>query len=234
MQGWCKSMPGKSKNPAPVTLLLLYASMFVEWDEIEAAMCLLIQLDTYMRPTAAIELRWSSVVIPFGALGGLGSADSSVNKWAFVLGNSDLGETTKSGTIDDTVLLGTDTRDFIVDVWERYAEKYYADGARIFPGLTLSKYEKLFTKAGKLSNTAALHVTPHVVRHTAPSHDFLVGSRTIPEIKARGQWAHDASVRRYQQSGRLLLQSQKLSAAQVQLCTRASASLFDAILTAID
>ena len=41
------------------------------------------------------------------------------------------------------------------------------------------------------------------LRHSGPSAKFLAGRRTISEIKHRGRWSSDSSVRRYQKGGRI-------------------------------
>lgn len=54
------------------------------------------------------------------------------------------------------------------------------------------------------------------LRHTGPSNDAAEGRRSLGQIKARGRWASDSSVRRYEKHSQLARQWQKLSpAAQV-------------------
>ena len=52
--------------------------------------------------------------------------------------------------------------------------------------------------------------TPHRVRHTGPSIDFLQKARTAEQIMARGRWTCLKSVQRYQKPGRMLARMSKI------------------------
>ena len=56
----------------------------------------LLQLDTYARPSKSLRLRKRDVVKP---------CSGTCRFWGIILGNSEFGERTKTGTQDDTVLL---------------------------------------------------------------------------------------------------------------------------------
>ena len=47
-------------------------------------------------------------------------------------------------------------------------------------------------------------VVPYALRHSGPSGDRASGVRSLGDIKKRGRWGADSSVRRYEKSGRLL------------------------------
>ena len=49
------------------------------------------------------------------------------------------------------------------------------------------------------------------LRHSGPSFDHGARLRTIQEIKLRGRWAADNSVRRYEKAGRVTEQLRRLS-----------------------
>ena len=48
------------------------------------------------------------------------------------------------------------------------------------------------------------------LRHGGASDDFLTKRRTLPEIKHRGRWRADSSVRRYTKSARALKELEKM------------------------
>ena len=50
------------------------------------------------------------------------------------------------------------------------------------------------------------------LRHGGASDDFLTRRRTLPEIKHRGRWLADSSVRRYTKSARALKELEKIPA----------------------
>ncbi|CAK0806629.1 unnamed protein product, partial [Prorocentrum cordatum] len=108
MKGWVRRFPGSSRHPWPLSVFYLFMTVFLRDNHTEAAVALAIQLDAYLRPSEICELRWCSVVQPSKL-----SSSLSRNKWAVVIGNSDLGETTKTGESDDTVVLDSIGREWV-------------------------------------------------------------------------------------------------------------------------
>jgi hypothetical protein len=56
---------------------------------------------------------------------------------------------------------------------------------RLFPKLTLPKYEALFRKASDHFNLRDLKISPHCDRHSAPSEDIYKRIKTVELIQAR-------------------------------------------------
>ena len=61
------------------------------------------------------------------------------------------------------------------------------------------------------------HAVLHQLRHSGPSFDRCHRLRSLMEIKARGRWAADASLRRYEQHGRLNQEYHRLPQATQKL-----------------
>ena len=61
------------------------------------------------------------------------------------------------------------------------------------------------------------HAVLHQLRHFGPSFDRCHRLRSLMEIKARGRWAADASLRRYEQHGRLNQEYHRLPLATQKL-----------------
>ena len=53
-------------------------------------------------------------------------------------------------------------------------------------------------------------LTPHTVRHSGPSADFLSRNRDAAEIQARGRWKTAKSIQRYQKPGQMMAKMNKL------------------------
>ena len=62
----------------------------------------------------------------------------------------------------------------------------------------------------RLRVPAELDVVMYMFRHAGASTDFALRLRLLPEIKLRGRWKSDASLRRYEKGGRLADQLQRL------------------------
>mmetsp|Transcript_173469 Transcript_173469/g.556403 ORF Transcript_173469/g.556403 Transcript_173469/m.556403 type:complete len:108 (+) Transcript_173469:504-827(+) len=59
-----------------------------------------------------------------------------------------------------------------------------------------TQYHRQFTLAAEKLGLAAHHLVPYALRHAGQSVDAFTGRRKLAEIKARGRWRSDASVRR--------------------------------------
>ena len=57
---------------------------------------------------------------------------------------------------------------------------------------------------------------PYALRHSGPSADRLHLRRSLAEVKARGRWRADSSVRRYEKGGRSLERLSVLTAAMLR------------------
>jgi hypothetical protein len=193
------------------------AQLFVGLKQPWAAMALAIQMDCYLRPHEVIELDWGSVSRPRSG------ARAPYNRtWAIIIGDTELGKVTKAKQSDDTVVLGLPSRIWLVDVVSSW---HHALGrptsGPLFPGCTLHSYEKVFRLASAKLNAPTIRITPHVVRHSAPSEDFLCKRIDIQALQKRGRWGHFKSVQRYEKSGRLLWQARRVPA---DLAARADAA----------
>eukprot|EP00973_Karenia_brevis_P057612 8014226-Karenia_brevis.AAC.1 len=54
-------------------------------------------------------------------------------------------------------------------------------------------------------------VSLYVLRHTGTSADWLAQRRSLQEIKKRGRWVADSSVRRYEKGAKTMMLAHKLS-----------------------
>ena len=80
-------------------------------------------------------------------------------------------------------------------------------------------------------NVGILKLAPHLIRHSGPSDDVLNKLASLTAGKKRGRWARDASVRRYEKSGRSLMQIARLPPASVAMFSDAHNRIERAKLT---
>ncbi|CAK0907206.1 unnamed protein product, partial [Prorocentrum cordatum] len=160
MKGWTRRFPGSSRHPWPLSVFFLFMTVFMKDKHIEAAVALAIQLDAYLRPSEICDLRWCSVVRPSSS-----SSRLARGRWAVVIGNSDLGETTKTGECDDTVVLNSPGRDWVGSVLEMWARRRSSSSRPedlVFPNLSLAKYEvKHVVLSGAWLDNLRLRVQPY-------------------------------------------------------------------------
>eukprot|EP00435_Cladocopium_sp_Y103_P006166 s2932_g2.t1 len=137
-------------------------------DNPQAAAALLLQLDTYARPSEIVSLEHEDVIKP---------VSKHCKFWGVIFGNSDLGHTTKTKTQDDTVLLDSLDRDYAPGVLKMVVQCKRFKHGLLFPELTLAGYEAAFRTARQSIGLAQFQLTPRAVRHSGPSVDSLNKSR---------------------------------------------------------
>ena len=198
LKGWASRYPQSSRTGADPDLWFLIAKHLCDIDTRLAAV-LLIQLDTYARPSEILGLRKHDVVKPVGR-----------NKlWGIIFGNSVHHEQTKTGTQDDTVFLDS-LHDFAPAVAKLVYNSCRQHSGFLFPGCTLGHYESSMRQVVKHLGLAKFALTPHAVRHSGPSQDFLNKSRTADEIQARGRWKSLRSIQRYRKPGQMVAKMNRI------------------------
>ena len=70
--------------------------------------------------------------------------------------------------------------------------------------LTLGQWEALLKSGSGLLNVPNFWITPHKLRHGAPSTDILEGVTDTHGAAAQGRWGSEVSTRIYKQPGKLL------------------------------
>ena len=226
LQGWAHLDPGRSRDPLPDIVAHWIASWLVDQDELEAAFAVMLQYDTYGRPSEVLNLMRLDFTTPQPAAGPLFGNDWTVN-----LANSADGRTRKNGELDDSVRIGSPGRLWMRDVTQLYLKGCRGPG-RIF-NLTLTHYERLFRSAAKALDLAALKPCPHAVRHSGPSHDTWARTLQLSEVKKRGGWKHDKSVARYEKHAKLLRQLELMSSRAQTTALRATRALPLKLLAAL-
>jgi len=203
LKGWNARYPQSSRSGADPLIWYLLADKIAENNPPMAA-ALLLQLDTYARPSEIIFLKYGDVVRP---------SSKHCRFWGLIFGNSEFLETTKTGTQDDTVLLNSTDRSFACNVLKAVVTKRASATQRLFPDLTLDQYEKAMQKAKCEVGLGKFDFTPHSVRHSGPSADFLSKTRNAAEIQARGRWRAAKSIQRYLKPGQMMAKMNKIPAA---------------------
>ncbi len=123
-----------------------------------------------------------------------------------------MGDVTKTGTQDDTVLLDSSDGGYVGKVLQAVFSRARSQDDPLFPSLTLAKYEQLFRDAKCKLKLGQFGLTPHAIRHSGPSADFLSKTRVASEIQARGRWWTMQSVLRYQKPGQMQAKMNKIPA----------------------
>ena len=87
------------------------------------------------------------------------------------------------------------------------------------------KVKRSWDRSIKTLKLPAKYAVLYQLRHTGPSWDMMVKHRSLPEIKRRGQWASDFTVKRYENHALVSVQYDQLSEALKKRAALAPAML---------
>ena len=220
LRGWLRQMPGRVRDPAPIIVAWHLAShLLTEPGPLPhlrklAAAAIILQVDTYCRPGALLDITCADLFAPTAAAG------RRFRYWTLILSPSTRRGRTKTGQQDDSLRLGVAGRSFVPLV-ARWLKKRGKDADKVFAPLNLVQFGKLVAESCDQLKLQTLRIVPHVFRHTGPSSDAHDGLLTLAEIKARGKWASDLSVRRYEKHGMVIRQLARMSVLQVRQASAA-------------
>ena len=231
LKGFSVSAPDAQRDPLPWEGVVLIASWLLDQEnqqDVAMARAMVVAFDGYFRPSEVLGIRGCDITIARKAL--LSRIPPATVRLApSAADRGDLpNPRTKSGSYDDTVSFGDDAstaagRRFVVDLLTGL-KKAHAPNARVFP-VTLAAFEARFRDAVAALNLKMLCVSPHCLRHGGASSDYAASHRGLSDVQRRGRWLAQASVRRYEKTGRLAAQISRLDGAQIRSAKAASASL---------
>ncbi len=231
IKGWRNVAPERSRDHCPWLALALICEHLAATGDVglAAARAAALQMDGYFRPSEVLATKRSDVaqlnrLAPFAvtvapSCPAAGAAAEVAPPRA------------KSGQYDDTVLIGDKISIDAGRPWLKslmralLASAAAGPSSRLFPSLTLARYEKLFQEAVTATNLTALSLTPHMLRHGGPSEDLLHQHRTLAQVQERGRWAAAASVRKYGKACRVFRQLAKIPKKQHRAARQALLSL---------
>ena len=178
LAGWRKVAPGGMRLPVPEEFVFDMSLHAVEQERPDIAFAIVLQFDTYMRPLECLGLTVQHVGFPAGG---------RYNQWSIVIAPSTLGEKTKQGTSDESVLVA----DVADRHWLREAMRLYMKHVthELFPDLTLSAYERWCAGAARDLKYKSSCIMPHIFRHSGASNDMFHKRRSLQEVQKRGRWA---------------------------------------------
>eukprot|EP00435_Cladocopium_sp_Y103_P003230 s1575_g1.t1 len=197
---WRGSRAGSSRVGMVPQVIYHFACFCVRQSEYDAALAVLLQYDLYARPSEILQLCGRDLVP---------SVHAFQSPWGVLFGNSDCGETTKSGAQDDVVLADSPHRQWANKLLKHLGKFFAGQDVKIFQ-TTLPQYEQLLRNFSKQSGLRQGLFTPHVVRHSGPCFDLINEYRDFDAIQARGRWISPHSAARYRKPGRLLMTAASL------------------------
>ena len=185
--------PGESRLPVPESLLFVVANELIARGRLQQGVAVLVAHHCYLRPGELSRTTWQMVHPPVSASG----PGATVT---IVLHPFELGVSSKVGEFDETIKVDWPPLAAALLRLRRIRppDECLAGVSSVALGESVTEVVRYFGLEDAIGEFMMYRL-----RHSGPSADFLSGRRTIPEIKHRGRWSSDSSVRRYQKGGRI-------------------------------
>ena len=209
LKGWRKEMPAKSRLPLPRILAYGIAMVLLARGKKLMSLKVLLDHDTYMRPGESLALRSQDIVAPVRGGG------RNYQAVCIVIRDQEWGQPDKVGVFDNTLRMDSKGREFIGELMLAQARRQTSGDSLIFP-FTAKEFREHFRAAGEALGVQALH--PYQLRHGGAADDLNGQERHYAEVKARGRWLADTSVRRYTKVGKLQQLLSRLSPSDMEYC----------------
>ena len=220
LQGWKRLHPTGARMPLPMPAVCGLACEMVRRGKTTMGWLTMAAADMYLRPGEAIALTEDMIIAPRTQLG------SAYRTTSVLLHPWSHGRASKAGQFDDSVLLDSRDRPWMGDLmlsWKR--SKAPRQQLATF---TMSEWGAEFKQCCEILGLPPCHL--YVLRHSGPSDDFLRGNRSMTQIKRRGRWSQDQTVRKYEKAARSLAQTSQWPVSlfdHLQFCEKHVADLLD-------
>ena len=154
---------------------------------LEMAVHLFVQWMTYMRPGEASSLTTNQLIPP------MSRSESSVQFFAVLLHPAEGRVPGKTGHFDQGILLDSDL--WINPILMKLI--HMKKPSTPLWNHTHMEILNVFQKAVKYLQLEPLGVSMYTLRHGGASYDIISQRKTMDEVKQRGRWSADSSLRRY-------------------------------------
>ena len=200
LKAWARIAPNRMRVPFPWLALAGVLGVLLWEGDIQNAIKLLVQFRTYLRPGALDALLVRQLLPP------VASAGRPYRHWA-ILGNP-LEDKVPGKTGEYDLSIVYDSEPWIGPFFEVLTRGRA-------PNSLLWTANSASTSAALLHGCEVLGFLPlrpcrYALRHGGASDDLLTGTRARADVKARGDWKSDRSVRRYGKQARALDELSKL------------------------
>ena len=211
LKGWTRLAPSSQRLPVPLVVAAAICWKMVQATDPMMAVATLLTFLCYLRPSETLRLRGRHLVKPSEAAG------SQFTSWGLNLADSTLNAPRKTGLYDEAVAID---RPCALN-WPVLAviKERILDADPIWP-FTYAKRAAVFNSACNALHLEAFRPHLYSLRHGGASEDRLRNHRALNEVKFRGRWASDQSVKRYTKATHLQSVMQRVPLATLLLGQR--------------
>lgn len=204
LRGWHLAAPPQQRMPIPIEVLMAVMGRMLNLNEVELAIIrLFVQFMTYMRPGECSQLLVKQLVAPQTGSG------QTFQFWAILLHPAEDLIPGKTGVFDASVILDS-------DIWMYPILNQLKSRNKPSQPLWNQSHQVLrekFSEALGFLKLEPLGLSLYALRHGGASHDVLSRRRSMLEVKQRGRWSSDTSLKRYVKEARLQTELSKVPTA---------------------
>jgi len=220
LNGFRKLEPPVTRPPIPWSHVCLMARTALRLREVAVALYWVCTFALYLRPYDGLKIRKKELMQPSG----------SSRYFAINMFSVETFVRSKTGLSDVSLIL-----DCRVCPWlgqALAANSRRSAGTMLF-NLSPAHLLKTWKQCLSTSGLDELEYEQYQLRHGGPSHDRLHDFRTLAEIKARGTWLADSSLKRYECAARIQYQESLPSRHVKRAAVEAAARLPTELCTAL-
>ena len=210
LQGWLKTEPQRTRPPLPWALVAALALHMMRCGVIKAAAAILLCFTAYLRPGEALDMQVQDLVRPM----------PTQNFWSILLHPAERQQRSKVGLADKSILL-----DGQQVPWLGPALQHLTTSTTFLIDMTYHELVQCWQQALLALGLPKDHAVLYQLRHSGPSHDRFFLLRSLAEVKQRGRWMSDSTMRRYEAHARLNQEFNELPKKTQAMCLKAEAQI---------
>ena len=196
-KAWRRLSPGQSRVGLPWSHLCLVLQRLLVCGKFRYAVCFLLMWVCYLRPSELLSIQVEDFIRP-----------TRLSPWfSLRLHPSERQAPSKVGAFDDGIPLENGWAPWIGSAVQRLV-KGKARGSKLVDVTYLELRKEFMTAMG---HVGLRDPSLYRLRHGGASSDVASKKRTLEQVKKRGRWQADESVRRYTQVVRLQAEDAQLS-----------------------
>jgi hypothetical protein len=219
MKGFRRLSPGFSRSPLPFCALCGLIGAAMIHGRRNLAVAFLVQFCGYLRPNEVLKITGEQFIAPV-------KGSKSIH-WALLLHPQELGQSSKTHEFDESLLLDWD---IFGQLGPLLRTMRLANPTTPMFQMDYRNYLEGFKACVETADLGGLQAHPYSLRHGGASHDTLVGARSLDQVKARGRWRAEASVRRYEKHARILREAERMGPRARDFGNAVEAKLAEVIL----
>jgi len=218
LKGWRRLTPGRSRSPVPYPMLMLLVNSALFLNMPLLAVAMYIHFHCYLRPGELVKLKSSAI------------SKAVLNKratYALILAEEVITNPTNTQELNDSLTLDTVTAPWLGQLLDGLRAR--PSGQPLWP-FNGTQYQVLLERCAELAGLQHMGVHAYGLRHGGASWDTYTKARSLAEVKARGRWLADTSVRRCQKEGRVVRELERMGEGTIAEASIVEAQLAEMML----